>query len=538
MINRPNQIDPKWKGERKSRMKEFNLIYTPWIPAVTCDGRVLQVSLREALINAKAYSRINSSLPHSTAALIRLLLAVLHRNFGPVDSEAWEDLWLRGSFDPDVLDSYFDRWATRFDLFASDHPFYQNRHPLVEEKPVQTLLQHIGGGDTFTLFDHVMDGDTCHLTPEEAAVLLVTAQAFSLAGLCHPQLKLVYTDAPCSRSIVFFVEGKNLFETLMFNLVRYNRENPIPWRRDNDDRPAWEMDDPYQPDRTTPLGYLDYLTWQNRRIMLIPGELNGRTVVERITTAPGLIVNAEQRNPMYHYERHPAKKKGEDYRRTMRFSEGRALWRDSYALLNRFSEAIEPPTAISWMAELVSDGILPKSHVQVAAYGMCTEPGKAKVHFYRGEAFEIDDLLLVNEDRVAILGTALNHAESLRRELWSTMTRLAALMIAINSDQEGGRKPDPKDVQNLVNHWDAEGLYWSKLELPFYRFLSGLSNKEYDASALDSWHQDLRAAVLRAYEQTVNGLGESQRAFKAAAHTQGWLDYGIKKVLGNIPKEG
>ena len=27
------------------------------------------------------------------------------------------------------------------------------------------------------------------------------------------------------------------------------------------DAPAWEMADPLQPDRNTPFGYLDYLTW-------------------------------------------------------------------------------------------------------------------------------------------------------------------------------------------------------------------------------------------------------------------------------------
>ncbi|TLM98915.1 type I-E CRISPR-associated protein Cse1/CasA, partial [bacterium] len=277
-------------------MEEFNLIFAPWIPAATLNGETRLISLWEALVNAGAYRRLSASLPHSTAALLRLFLAVLHRNFGPADVETWEGIWQRGAFDAGVLDAYFDRWKHRFNLFSTEHPFYQNRHPLVKEKPAQVLLQMIGGGDTFTLFDHVMDEDDFVLTPADAALMLVTAHSFSLAGLAYPQLKLVYTDAPCSRSIVFFVEGKNLFETLMFNLVQYNRETPIPSRRDGEDRPAWEMDDPYLPERATPMGYLDFLTWQNRRILLIPEKQGDRIVVTRITTAPGLTLDSEVHN--------------------------------------------------------------------------------------------------------------------------------------------------------------------------------------------------------------------------------------------------
>ena len=514
---------------------QFNLLHEPWIPVVTLDGVARSVSLREALLNATIYRGVSANLPHTNAAVLRLLLAVLHRNFGPPNTDVWETLWLRGAFDGAVLDEYFERWQSRFDLFSNEHPFYQNRHPLVREKPAQALMQMIGGGDTFTLFDHVLDESLVSLTPPEAALLLVTAQAFSLAGLAYPQLHLVYNDAPCSRAIVFFVEGKNLFETLMFNLIQYNRAEPFPWHAEEPDRPAWEADDPYLPQRSQPLGYLDYLTWPNRRIMLVPEEQSGQSVVVRITTAPGLVLNAEVHNPMHHYRIDAGKKAGEQTVKVLRFSEGRALWRDSHALLDLHSQAADVPRSISWMSQLVSDGVLPGRRLQLSAYGMCTEPGKAKVNFYRGQSFEFDDDLLHNTELVNTLGTALEHAENLRRELWSTTSRLAAQMIAFDADKESDRKPDSKDVQNLVQHWNAEGLYWNRLEIPFHRFLDHLP--ENPAGALQTWHEELRAAVRAAYEQTVNGLGESQKALKAAATTRGWLAYGIKKVLDVRPQE-
>lgn len=513
----------------------FNLLFDPWIPVVTLDGAVRTVSLRELLFNAPAYRGVSAPLPHTNAAILRLLLAVLHRCFGPAEPSAWEPLWRKGAFDAEILDRYFEEQRENFDLFSPTRPFYQNRQPLVEEKPAQVLLQAVGGGDTFTLFDHVLDSTPVALTPAEAALALLTAQSFGLAGLCHPQHKLVYTDAPCSRAVVFFVEGKTLFETLMFNLIRYNPAEPIAWRGGVADRPAWEAANPYLPERTRPLGYLDHLTWPSRRITLIPEERDGQIRVTRITTAPGLSMGAGEPNPMYHYNIRPGKKPGDDPEpHVLRFSEGRALWRDSYALLNLHSDEVNAPRALGWVSELAREGILPHPYLQVAAYGMCTEPGKQKVYFYRGERFEINDALLREPELVKHLGTALERAEALRRELWSVLAKLATLVLSFQSDHPDGRKPDPKDVQNLVQHWDAEGLYWNRLEVPFYAFLADLP--AVPPAALLKWDERLRAAVREAYQQTAAGLGASRGALKAAAKTHGWLNYGITKVLGAQPQ--
>jgi len=515
----------------------FNLLDDSFIPIKTTQDVARTVSLREALVNAPDFVGISANLPHTTAAILRLLLAILHRVFGPSDSYEWEDLWRKEKFDPVKLDTYFEKVHSRFDLFADDHPFFQQRHPRMDEKPAQALLQAIGGGDTFTLFDHRMDETPFTLTPPEAALLLITAQSFSLAGLCHPQLKLVYTDASCSRAVVFFAEGKNLFETLMFNLVRYNRVEPsgFSWRG-RDDPPAWEMEDSYHDDRTMPDGYLDYLTWQNRKILLIPEEKNGQVLVTRVVTAPGLVLNAAVRNPMYHYRIDPAKKPGEEAAvKMLRFSEGRALWRDSYALLNVNNQDVEVPRAITWMSELMSTGILARSKVRLAAYGMCTEPGKQKVNFYRGDGFVFDDDILKDEKLVGYLNTALSHAEELRHELWGVLSRLAELSLAANADRENGQKPNPDDVQSLVRHWDAEGLYWNRLETFFYLFLNSLPDDP--DRALNNWNQALRLSARAAYNQTVHGMGDTPKVMKAAALTGKRLGYALNKVLGNTTKE-
>ncbi|NPV75788.1 MAG: type I-E CRISPR-associated protein Cse1/CasA [Anaerolineae bacterium] len=507
----------------------FNLLYESWIPVIDQDGVPCSISLRDALVNAQAYRSVSATLPHTNAAILRLLLAVLHRNFGTRDPLAWGEIWRKKQFDAAVLDAYFKKWEARFDLFAEEHPFYQQRHPKVEIKPIQTLLMQIGGGDTYTLFNHILDETTVLLTPAEAALGLITAQAFALAGLCHPQLKLFYTDAPCSRAIVFFVEGKTLFETLMFNLIRFNQSEPFPQSAFEPDLPAWEMNDTYIPERNWPLGYLDYLTWQNRRIQLFPVEKDGRTMVASMTTAPGLAINAEIRNPMHHYRKGENNGTVENAVRVLRFNEERALWRDSHVLLDLRNQAIEPPRALKWMEELFSEGILPRRRLQIGAYGMCTEPGKAKVLFYQGERFEISDELLLNPNLVATLGTALAHAEALRSELGGTSRKLANLFLSFNANVENGHKPDPRDVENLIHHWNGEGLYWGSLETPFFLFLDRLP--EDPEKALENWEQELRRAAWLAFNQIAVSLGDRQNALKAVAIARKRMAYGISKVL-------
>ena len=61
----------------------FNLIDEPWIPCLRPDGTTIALGLRETLLQAHELREIRGDTPLETAALHRLLLAILHRVFGP-----------------------------------------------------------------------------------------------------------------------------------------------------------------------------------------------------------------------------------------------------------------------------------------------------------------------------------------------------------------------------------------------------------------------------------------------------------------------
>ncbi|MBC7235520.1 MAG: type I-E CRISPR-associated protein Cse1/CasA, partial [Chloroflexi bacterium] len=169
----------------------FNLVDEKWIPCVAFDGSVEELSLRDALVQAHLYRELGGESPLVTVALYRLLLAVLHRVFGPKDRDAWRELWLSKRWDSAALDAYLTRWQHRFDLFDEQRPFFQADHPTILPNPIGNLLHELCKNDTF--YDHrTLDG--VELNPAEATRHLLTAQAFGRWMTKGPYGQLPFGD--------------------------------------------------------------------------------------------------------------------------------------------------------------------------------------------------------------------------------------------------------------------------------------------------------------------------------------------------------
>lgn len=236
-------------------------------------GSACELSLADALVRAHEIREIFDESPLVTVALHRLLLAILHRNFGPPGRKAWFDLWKRGRWDAKKLSEYFSRWHERFEVFHPERPFYQvPEMDGVSRQPAAILFQEMAAGNNTTLFDHSFEAEQPALPAARAARGLVARQAYSVGfGKSSP---FYFSDSPLLRGFTVLVSGENLFQTLALNLVRYDEEHPIARSHGRQDLPAWEQDRPAAPRKegSRPAGYLDYLTWQSRRIHLYPEE--------------------------------------------------------------------------------------------------------------------------------------------------------------------------------------------------------------------------------------------------------------------------
>ena len=166
----------------------YDLRTQPWIPCMRNDGAVVTLGLQTALAEAHTLRELGGESPLVTAALYRLLLAVLHRVYdGPADPDAWGAIWDARQFDAARLDAYFDRWGERFDLFHPERPFYQAADERVKPKSLSDFIFHAASGNNATLFDHHTDEGGLVLMPSEAARMMLAAQTF---GLCAPKALL------------------------------------------------------------------------------------------------------------------------------------------------------------------------------------------------------------------------------------------------------------------------------------------------------------------------------------------------------------
>jgi CRISPR system Cascade subunit CasA len=259
----------------------FDLTHEGWLPCLDREGKPLHqlLGLREIFAQAHELRDINGDSPLVDAALYRLLLAILHRNFQNTVIKRWQELWDHQKFDMRTLDAYFDEWQDqkqRFFLYHPTHPFFQSPkaygggdHGQLFDKGVADLMQEVASGDKPTLFNHTIyhkdvDEGNFALSLPEAARLLIAIEAYKLPGTgakTDVGARASFETAPLVDGILFIARGRTLFETLMLNLLEIT--NGDPFLQKITDCPCWERDDPFAA-RNIPDGYIDYLTWLSK----------------------------------------------------------------------------------------------------------------------------------------------------------------------------------------------------------------------------------------------------------------------------------
>ena len=526
----------------------FNLIDQPWLPCITAKSEFVELGLCGLLARAHELREISCETPIMSASILPLTLAILHRVFGPEDYDEWEMLWQAGKFDMDRLEAYFEEWHDRFDLFHPERPFYQAFDNRVQSKSLIHIVHPMGNTDT--LFNHITDNERVKLSPAEAARHLIAARYFKIGGPgpWGTRYGPSFTDSIFSRGVIFWACGTNLFETLLLNLVEYSDEGTIPQKRTDEDMPAWEMEHFYarrsmtrdqqsyladQTDQrpnikkipeTLPFGYLDYLTWSNNRIWLVP-EMDGeRVVVREYVAAPAFNLSSDVICPQKRHEE--KKEKGEftgEYR-FLYFREDKALWRSYYTLLPKSDKGYRPPVAVQWLSDLTQEGPLDDDYpIRLMATGMLADKGKPI--FYRREVMPLPLELLWNAEYVENIEGTLGNAEEVAGKLRNALNTLAEHVL-----QRGAEgRPDSNDRKNLVKQWNAQERFWIELEPHFWPFIDELV-KDRDR-ALDQWQDDLKGLALESLEHAISLAGDTPWAWKGGIAAQRQLQAGMKKVL-------
>lgn len=534
----------------------FNLVDEPWIPCQWREsGEIEDLSLRQTLLHAHELLFIDGEVPPITAALYRLLLAILHDEFGPKNRDAWRELWAGEQWNSERVNRYLDENKPFFDLFDPERPFYQVAGMDKVENPAIRLLHHINSP---TLFEHTLN-DSGSFSPSQAARGLVSLQSFALAQ--GPPVRPAY-DSTWTRDVIFVLKGSNLFETLMLNLIAYPYQRPIPTTPG--DMPVWRMADPFKLKRSKPLGYLDYLTWQNRQIWLRPEIENEAVVVKRMMVLPGYKLEMEITTPdpfkLYFLDR-----KDGSYN-AHRFTKDRSLWRDSVSLfsVHKIPKADEspnmiPPYTFRWVYGFREELARMGQIYQYDALGMATDrPPQNKVFFYRHEHMPLPLDYLEDEKLVHILQECMATAERAASELrWSTR-KLAVLIHYPEMEEklwkfvtqkviESGiravlweklikpqaTKEKAKSVAKVVtDKWGIGRNYWAELENPFIRLTLDLPGNS--DIAIQKWEKSIQFSARSAFNLAREFAGTSPKALRAIAISEQELNLGLHFTMHHL----
>ncbi len=357
----------------------FNLVDASWIGVRYCDGDEREISLKSVFEDANDIQCLANDIATQDFALLRMLLAILQRSLAEcVDddespSEVWKQLWERDELPLSDIKEYLAKFYDRFWLFDDEKPFMQVANLQStngKNSELKKLVVDIPDG--LELFSQRSGSTFSALEFSEAARWLVHAHAFDVSGIKtgvvgDPAVKSgkSYPIGPgwAGQLGGVYLEGSNLRETLLLNLVLWQSESERSELSDIwDDVPVWEQDQKGPgDDARQPLGRADLYTWQSRRVRLM--HCDGKVV--------GMILsNGDRLNPPYNrWDVEPMTR----WRRSIpqekklrivpvyfpaQHQSNRALWRGLSSVLPMVGEEeyerTQPPGVVLWANYLTS----------------------------------------------------------------------------------------------------------------------------------------------------------------------------------------
>lgn len=484
-------------------MSRFNLIDERWIPVRFSDGTRDELGIRDTLLKSGEIVSIEDQSPLVVAALHRFLLAVLYRALeGPTDIEQGKELFNKG-LPGERIAAYLETWRDRFWLFDEKYPFGQNVNvPEGETEPWTKLTAEYNATSNKVLFDHTDTENPGVREPKECARWLLSTMTFSISG------GRGYYPSPSPNAMICIPLGRNLHETLCYNLVHYPNRDVM-----RGDSALWEREPKVLPignPKQMASGYADLYTWQSRMILL--EELSsGNVTTMRFVAGQGFENSLNNPDPMQPYE--IVKNKG---KLPVRFKEGRGTWRDFDSLLPDNTELA--PLTVQNALKLANYNVeaMPRS---ILVLGLRYDPPSANVNFWRMERFALPEALASNHFIRTEIRQLLTHADEAQKSLWTACRSFARDLLG-----RGDRKPIENDIKEFIKQMPVNAWYWSALESRFHEIL-----REY---TLDRDYEDIRCQWLKYVRDTLRSAWDQHSASVSAGDA--WAIRALVKAEGPV----
>ncbi len=478
----------------------FDLLTEPWVPVRALDGSLHELSLRAVFAQAHELTSLGGELATTGVALLRLLLAILHRTVEDQGYDLarpmahWGGLWDAPTLPTAHTDAYLTRYADRFDLLHAERPFLQ--------VPDLTTARGWGGSlraliadvpNNRQLFSTRAGAALASMGFAEAARWVVHCQAYDPSGIKSgavgdPRVKggkgYPIGTAWAGGVGVVVAEGRTLKDTLLLNLVLQTRSgDPLP----EGDSAVWE-----RPPLTAhlegtgsrvPRGPADLLTWPSRRLRLSHDGV-------RVTGV--LVANGDAlARPDRFEEAMTAWRRSEPQEKLLGYSPvymplqhqpERSVWRGLGALLPQAppptgdNAARRPPTTLQWLGELQSAGHLSADlTLRTRAVGLVYGTNDSVVDDL------VDDALELHVDLLGEQGRALSQA-AVEAVAAADRAARAVGQLAGNLTAAAGGDPEAPTAA-------ARETYYFSLDSPFRRWLAARRLGDDPIEASRSWER-------------------------------------------------
>jgi CRISPR system Cascade subunit CasA len=517
-------------------MATFNVLFEPWIPVKDKQGKTVELGILDVLEKAPDLMEIAEPSPLMRYGIYRLLIAFLTDALRPEIEEDLADLMADGRFPMERIRQYVrecEKDGPCFDLFDEKQPFLQSAYKKEWDESKRTsvakLIHELPSGNNVIHFEHLRQ-DEHSICPEVCIKSLCAVNVFCTSGLQGPS---GINGAPPWYLIII---GNNLFETLIYSLwVPVNIEIPL-----DNPKIAWRNAQQVEPNKgVTTTSYLYGLTWQSRRICLIPDETGGhctftgkksKVLVREAYFQAGWKFegydNWKDPHVAYHYK--------DNTRSSLKPHEGRASWRYlGPILLSRSnSSSNQCPAIIEQYQSLIRHGLWKgNKYLQTEIYGVATD--KASLEGWQHDRFNIDWKAVGDNRKAAWLNEALLMTEATNKVLRKALHRIPP--------QHGKRKINQKwFCDELIEQ--AEMSYFAIMRRHFFEKLIPMVAKtdveEYHwRDKLNSfWIETLQKEAWKVFDQIVDGIGLGSKNLErrvAAEKSLSWSFNDLRKGVSN-----
>lgn len=261
-------------------MPRYNLLDEKWIQVASKDN-VEKVSIKELFAGAAKYKELAGDMKTQDFAVMRVMLAILHTVFSRFDSngdpyeffevdeesflqigeleenylddyedalyQTWIDIWNAKEF-PKVVYEYLEKWRERFFLYDDKYPFFQVTKEVIEKdaagggefygKNINRLVSESNNKQAY--FSPKDDAYKEYIADDELARWLITLQGY----IGTSDKKKVGSAKTYSKGWLYdlggvYLQGNNVFETLMLNFVIAHNENNNLLKMQ---KPCWEAE--------------------------------------------------------------------------------------------------------------------------------------------------------------------------------------------------------------------------------------------------------------------------------------------------------